>query len=130
GAQGCIAPYAVASIGSYAWYLGERGFNQIGPDGPKPIGATRIDEWWRNNTDLSRQSQAVAVADPVSPRIIWAGYATSNSTNYDMGVIYDWQLDRWTEFRGEAQLWAAIATPGTTLDDLTTSLDDLPFSLD
>lgn len=132
GAQGCIAPYAVASMGAYAWYLGERGFNQIGPDGPKPIGATRVDDWWRNNTDASRQSQTLAVADPVAPRILFACYATASSTTFDVGLIYDWQLDRWTEFRGEAQMWAAIATPGTTLEALNSygSLEDLPFSLD
>jgi hypothetical protein len=132
GARGCISPYGVASVGSSAFYLGEDGFYSIGPDGLKAIGATRVNKFWRDNTDPARYASVMAVADPVAPRIIWAGYASAASTSFDIGLVYDWQLDQWAEFRGSAKVWAGLSTPGVTLEGLNAygTLDSLPASLD
>jgi hypothetical protein len=48
--------------------------------GLKPIGATRVNNWWRDNTDASRRPSVMAVADPVAPRIYWIGYSTPGVT--------------------------------------------------
>jgi hypothetical protein len=131
GAQGCIAPYAVASMGAYAWYLGERGFNQIGPDGPKPIGATRIDDWWRNNTDAV-------------PSIPDRGRGRSGRAPHHLGGLCHLQLHqlrRGRDLRLATRPLDRVPGRGAVVgrhchaghdvgrpDD--GSLDDLPFSLD
>jgi hypothetical protein len=133
GARGCVAPYSVAAVGSTTFYLAEDGFYSIDVQaGLKPIGATRVNNWWRDNTDASRRSSIMAVADPVAPRIYWVGYSTAGVTSFDIGLVYDWQLDQWAEFRTSAQVFAAIATPGKSLEDLNAygSLENVPASLD
>jgi hypothetical protein len=136
GVPGCIAPYGSASFGPTAFYLAEgTRFFSISFDGSAaPIGATRVDEWFQRNTDPARASEVVAIADPVRPYIYWAAYASAASTDFDILLPYNWQLDMWSPpIHESAQVWASVAAPGKTLeelDDVAASLEDLPSSLD
>lgn len=132
GAKGCMGPYCSAAVGSTVFYLGEDGFYAIGGGGLNPIGAQRVNEWFKDNSDSSRVESVVAVADPYNPRIVWNFYSSSTSTAFDRQIIYDWQLDRWTYAIVSQQIGAAIASPGLTLEELDTygTLETLPASLD
>ena len=131
--RGAAAGYSVISTINAVFFLSDDGFYAFGQNGLVPIGAQRINEWFRNNCDTSRFFSVAAFADPYAPRISWAFYNTSSSTNFDRLLTYDWQLDRWTYAVIEAQFWATSVTAGVTLEDLDTygAIDTaVPYSLD
>ena len=130
--KGCVSPYGWANVAGTVFYVAEDGFYSIGPAGMQPIGAQRVNTWFRTNTDQARVALIRAVADPVAPRIYWWCYSNGNANAYDLAVIYDWSLNKWTYATVEVQDVAALGTAPTTLDALDgwANLDALPFSLD
>jgi hypothetical protein len=136
GARGCIAPYATAAVGNVGFYLGEGpAFFSITSDGAmKPIGATRVDKWFKANTDPARLDEVICVADPVKPLIHFAAYSTASAADLDLMLTYNWQIDEWSvPCYVSAEIWAAVAAPAVTLeqlDNINASLDLLPASLD
>jgi hypothetical protein len=118
------------------FYLGEGpAFFSITSDGAmKPIGATKVDRWFKANTDPARLDEVIAVADPIKPLIHWAAYSTASSADLDLMLTYNWQIDEWSlPCYVSAEIWAAVAAPALTLeqmDNINASLDLLPASLD
>jgi hypothetical protein len=78
----------------------------------------------------------VGEVDPFYSRVYFAVRYASTTTAFDRLIVYDWELERWTQFGGNVGILFPLAsgTIGYTLDNLTDltgySLDDLPFSLD
>ena len=131
--RGAAAGYSVISTINAVFFLSDDGFYAFGANGLVPIGAQRVNEWFRSNCDTARFFSVAAFADPYAPRISWAFYNSSSSTNFDRLLTYDWQLDRWSYSIIEAQFWATSVTSGVTLEDLDSygALDTaVPYSLD
>lgn len=131
--RGCSAGYGLVSAARVIFYPSDDGFYAFNGQQLLPIGSQRINKWFRDNSDTSRYFSVLGFTDPYGPRIYWAFYATSASTNFDRLIIYDWKLDRWSYANITAQFWGTFATPGTTLEQLDVygSLDTgVPFSLD
>ena len=131
--RGAAAGYSIASTLNAVFFLSDDGFYKFGIDGLVPIGAQRVNKWFRENSDTARFFSVQAFTDPYAPRICWAFYNSSGSTNFDRLLIYDWQLDRWSYGEIDAQFWGTLVTAGVTLEDLDTygSIDtDVPYSLD
>ena len=131
--RGAAAGYSVASTANAVFFLSDDGFFAYGSAGLVPIGAQRVNKWFRDNSDATRFFGVIAFADPYAPRIAWAFHNSSSSENFDRLLIYDWQLDRWSYSDEDAQFWANIVTPGLTLEQLDVygSIDTgVPFSLD
>lgn len=128
---GCVAPHGATTVGGVVYFIAEDGFYSFSGQGLNPIGANRVNEWFQANSDVARIDQVQCVADPVAPRVYWAAYQTGSSSYYDLLVVYDWQLDKFSYGNVDADVWAPFASPGTTLDDLgSSSIDSLPYSLD
>lgn len=132
GVPGSVAPYGFTPAAGSVFYVAEQGFCAFGANGFRAIGTQRVNRWFRENSDPARIREVVAAADPQSPRILWAFYGSAASTTYDRVIIYDWQLDRWSYGEEAASMWASVATPGYTQEDLDDfgTLETLEFSLD
>ncbi len=128
--KGCLSPYGYTTIGGYVYFVSEDGVYRYSGAGLEPIGAERVNRWFLNECDTTRLTSVYAVTDPYRPRIIWAFYSNPNRTSFDRVLVYDWQLDKFTYGVIEAQIWASAATPGITLDSITSSIDLYPISLD
>lgn len=128
--KGCVAPWGFATVGGVVYFIAEDGFYSYSAQGLNPLGANRVNRWFQANTDVARINQVQCIADPVRPRVYWAAYATSGSSVYDRLICYDWQLDRFTYGEVSADVWASFASPGTSLDDLTTAIDSMTTSFD
>lgn len=128
--KGCISPYGFCSVAGVVFFLAEDGFYSYSQDGLVPLGASRINKWFQANSDTARVNQVLCVADPVQPIIYWHFYASSSSTTYDLVLIYDWSLDRFTYAETAGQVFAGAATPGVSLDSLSGSIDAMTVSFD
>lgn len=116
--HGPAAGYSLVGNANNIAFLANDGFYLFGPGGLTPIGAGRVNKWFRANSDLSRYFAVQAISDPFAPRWAWAFYNSVGSTNFDRLLFYDWSLDRWSYAEIEAQFWASLVTPGVTLEDL------------
>lgn len=131
--HGAAAGYSMVSTINAVFFLSDDGFYAFGNNGLEPIGAQRVNKWFRSNSDTTRFFSVIAFADPYSPRICWAFFNSSGSTIFDRLLIYDWQINQWSWADVSAQFWATTVTAGVTLEDLDVygSVDTgVPYSLD
>lgn len=133
--RGSPARYSICSRGSGAFYADTGGFFQVGADGSlTPIGFEKIDRTVFGQITASDIGSIIGVVDPFFSRVYWL-VKYNGASDYNRMLIYDWNLQRWTQaqFSGGAILPFAAAAIGYTLDgldDISASLDALPFSLD
>lgn len=116
--HGAAAGYSLASTANTIYFLANDGFYSFNDNGLNPIGAQRVNGWFRANCDISRYFATVSFTDPFAPRIGWAFYNSAGSVNFDRVIFYDWQLDRWSYAEVTAQYWSSLVTAGVTLEDL------------
>lgn len=116
--HGPAAGYSLVGAGPLIAFLANDGFYTYGPGGLIPIGAQRVNKWFRANCDASRYFAVQSFTDPFAPRFGWAFYNSSGSTNFDRVIWYDWHIDRFTYAEVTAQYWASLVTAGVTLEDL------------
>jgi hypothetical protein len=116
--HGAAAGYSLASTANTIYFLANDGFYKFNDDGLNPIGAQRVNKWFRANCDSARYFAVISFTDPFAPRIGWAFYNSAGSTNFDRVIFYDWQLDRWSYAEITAQYWSSLVTAGVTLEDL------------
>jgi hypothetical protein len=131
--RGAKSPYSIATRGAYAFYGDEGGFFQISPDGSlTSIGFEKVDRTVFKRLQASSISRIAGAVDPFYSRVYWAvDYAGSGV--YDQILVYDWNLTKWTAIEVSVLGIFPFATSGYTLEGLdvvSSSLDDLPFSLD
>jgi len=131
--HGAAAGYAVVATINAVFFISNDGFYSFGESGLVPIGAQRVNRWFRANSDSARFFSVIAFTDPYAPRIYWAFYNAAGSANFDRLLIYDWQLDRWSWSDAGAMFWATSVTSGLSLEALDSfgSIDTgVPYSLD
>lgn len=132
--HGGVAGYSVIGTAGGVFFLATDGFYFFGPNGLIPIGSSRVNKWFENNSDTSRNFAVEGFVDVYGPRVFWAFYSSTSSPTFDRLLIYDWKLDKWAYAEVSAEFWATFATPGVTLESLDTfgDLDSglIPFPLD
>lgn len=134
--RGSAAPYAIASRGAFTFFADAGGFFQIAPDGSVlPIGFEKVDRTVFGRIDGADLFGIVGEIDPFYTRVYWAVKYDSSSDAFDRLIIYDWNLKRWTQVDGDIDILFPLSS-GTigysleALDNISASLDALPFSLD
>lgn len=131
--RGAKSPFSIATRGAYAFYCDEGGFFQISPDGAlSPIGFEKVDRSVFRRLQATSISRIAGAVDPFYSRVYWV-VDYSGSGLYDQMLVYDWNLSRWTPIDVSVTGIFPFATTGYTLealDSVSSSLDDLPFSLD
>ena len=131
--RGAKSPSSIASRGAYTFYVDEGGFFQLASDGSvNPIGFMKVDQTAFASIIASDVAKMAAVVDPIQSRVYWAA-PYSGSPFYNRLLIYDWQLQQWSQAEVSILSLFNFATTGFTmesLDTVSTNLDALPFSLD
>lgn len=133
--KGCAVEGSVAAVGSsQVFWLGDDGFYMLSGNTIKAIGAEKINRWFFDRFNYTHKENMVAGIDPKNQNVIWS-YPNTSSVDGENNeiLIYNYTLDRWsysTEFSTAiAQLFTAGYTL-ETLDNLSSSIDALPASLD
>lgn len=132
--RGTIAPGSVATDGQTTIFWSEDGFYACDGASVTPIGAGKIDKWFRQNAQASNFLNMSSAMDPT--RQIYALSFVSVDTpdgNPDSILLYNWYSGRWTVIRQSMRILVSLLSPPYTLEDLdnvSLSLDLLPASLD
>lgn len=141
GARGTPAPGSIVQLGAIVFYLGEDGFYQFDGANSIPIGANRIDKTFFRSIDQAYFHRVSATVDPINKIVFWA-YPASGTKGGDPNrlLAYNWAIrnddgsvGRWSESEIECEVIGRALTVGQsleTLDKASSSLDELPSSLD
>ncbi|WP_298966146.1 hypothetical protein [uncultured Roseibium sp.] len=114
--RGVFAPRSLVQIGpGQFFYYSTDGF-MVGVEG-RPIGAERVDKWFKDQVDTSQLTAIRAVADPFN-KIVWVQADQVGSSKILVG--YNWQLDRWCPADIDVTEMLALATPDVSWDGLAT----------
>lgn len=134
--RGAAAPYSIASRGAFTFFVDNGSFFQIFTDGQiKEIGLEKVDRTVFGSIDGSSLFDIIGEVDPFFNRVYFAVRYNSTSTAFDRLIIYDWAIGEWTQITNSTNILFPLSsgTVGYTLeglDAISSSLDDLPFSLD
>lgn len=128
--RGAVAPNAICSIGQddFVFYAGDGFFRGTGMI---PIGAERVNRWFREDTNETTRAAMTAAAD-LRNNTVWFRYQDSSGAYKCLG--YQWQLDRWVPPADMdlAEMLSA-ATPPITIDGLDAlyeTIDDMDMPFD
>ncbi|WP_406604314.1 hypothetical protein [Bartonella gliris] len=129
--RGARSAGAIACLGSDAFFAGDGGFYQIGPDGQLlPIGFEKVDRMVFSSFGKLALDEMQGVIDPVYNRVYWF---LQSGNNQQTTFVYDWGLQKWSTIQGEPFSFFPVFTAGYSLeqlDEISTSLESLPASLD
>lgn len=134
--RGAVAPYAIASRGSFTFFIDNGSFFQIFTDGQiKEIGLEKVDRTVFGNIAGSDLFAIMGEVDPFFNRVYFAVRYDATSDAFDRMIIYDFAIGEWTQISNTTNILFPLAsgTIGYTLeglDDVSASLEELPFSLD
>lgn len=133
--RGSAAPYAIASRGSFTFFADAGGFFQIAADGSiAPIGFEKVDRTVFGNIDGAELAGIIGEVDPFYARVYWAVKYDSTTDAFDRLIVYDWNLQKWSQIGGSFEILFPLAsgTIGYTLsglDAVSATLSGLPFPL-
>jgi hypothetical protein len=122
--RGSISKYGFASLGNVLYFVSEDGFYSLTGQQVTPIGSDKVNQWWLDNSDISRRNVVHCIVPINKPRVVWVYEASSASPRYDRQIIFDWSNGRWARASVEADVFAMIASLGIDLD--TDDPSDLP----
>ena len=132
GANGTPIPSSIIQFGGAVAYISEAGFEIFDGSQSYKIGANKVDQEFWDNVNLTYLSRVSGAWDPVNKRLMWSWPSGSNTTP-DRVLIYTPHLDRWSNAVLTFSRIVRGMGLGYTLDQLdniNTSIDALPFSLD
>lgn len=132
--RGCQTPGSVCNIGHLVFFLSDDGFYAFDGQRATPIGAEKVNKFFFDDANLAQKSKMSAAVDPTNQIAVWS-YVSNDSNDFtpDKLLIYNYALNRWSSASVNADLLAPFFSPDYTLealDNITSSLDALPASLD
>lgn len=132
--RGCKISGSVCNVGSLVFYYSDAGFFAFDGQKSTAIGSEKVDEFFVSDANPAQYNRMTSVADPVKQLAMWAYVSNSNTgTTPDKILVYNYALNRWSLIEQNVDLLSAFFSTAYTLDGLdniNTSLDDLPASLD
>lgn len=137
---GAYAAQAVVSYENSVYFLAADGFKMFDGSNITPIGEGRVDKTFIADLDKNFVYKVKAILYDQLKVVMWS-YPGVGNTNGKANhiIIYSYAYDRWARvdipatFVGGVDSIAIASTPGytlETLDQVTTDIDALPFSLD
>jgi hypothetical protein len=117
---GLLHPYAACTCGDKIFFLSAKGFLQTDANGQlAPIGAEKVDKTFLATYDSSAPHLVIMAADPNSNVVVCVYRSLGSSDDlFDMGLAYNWLLQKWTPFEVSGEYMTTLATPGITLESL------------
>ena len=116
--RGTPAPNSVCWTGQHTFYYGQDGFYAFN-QGSTPIGANRIDAWFRQNSSDEALPSMRGAVDRHNRLVIWAYKSTTAAPINDRLMIYNWAADKWSHAEMDTEVIAEYLTEGLTLDQIS-----------
>lgn len=134
-AVGTPAPNSVVQRGDTCFMLAQNGFVAIeGGARVAEIGSNKINKWFYDNVDGSYIQRTVGAWDRRRRVIMWIFPIEGNLNGRpNHGLIFDLETGKWSHFEDELEWVYTSLGQSLTLEDLdgiSSSLDELPASLD
>lgn len=127
---GCYAPGSVAKSGENIFYLSPRGFMMWNGQQSIPIGAEKVDRYFLADLDPAYRLRISAAIDPIRKLYVVSYPGPSNGGVSTKLMVYSWVADKWSQVvYSHEYIWVSAGL-GFTLDQITSSLDSLEYSLD
>ncbi len=129
--RGAISPGSIIDCGLLAAYIADDGFFLWDGTSSTPIGAQRVNEYFRKRMFPSTEGNIVGTFDPLEQIVSWA-YCTDGSGVLKERLSFSLTENRWTLSDLNGYWFMSGFDISKTLEDLDAygSLDSLPFSLD
>jgi hypothetical protein len=126
---GCKYGGSVTQYGQTSYFLSADGFYSCDGQSIVPIGNEKVDRYFYDNVDLNKADKITVAIDPIRKLVVWNYPTVSNTRSL---LIYNWQLQRWSQAETTVDYIASSASSGYTLEALDAfgTLDTLPTSLD
>ncbi len=118
--RGAVAGGSVVWTGATAFYYANDGFyalNLYGGEDSVPIGANRINRWFKDNASAADISDMVGALDYENSLVMWA-FKTSSGPNFDRLIIYNWQANRWSFAEVDIEALVEFSTVRVSLEGL------------
>ncbi len=122
--RGAVASGSVVWTGAMAFYYANDGFyalNLYGGEDSVPIGANRVNRWFKENASASDIIDMVGALDYENSLVIWA-FKTASGPNFDRLIIYNWQANRWSFAEVDIESLVEFASVRVSLEGLDTVL--------
>jgi hypothetical protein len=119
---GAISADSICETGGIIYFLSQRGFVKVGPDGSEvPIGFAKVDATFLAEADLTQPQLIQGVSNPVTQEILWTYRdVDSSGTTFTKALIYNDALNRWSPLDLEGEYLVTLGQPGVTLEGLNT----------
>lgn len=126
---GCKYGGSVTQYGQMSYFLSSDGFYSCDGQNISAIGNEKVDRYFYDNLDINKADTITTAIDPIRKLVVW-NYPTVSQTR--SLLIYNWQLQRWSQAETTADYIVSAASSGYTLEALDAfgTLDTLPTSLD
>jgi hypothetical protein len=126
---GCKYGGSVTQYGQMSYFLSSDGFYSCDGQSITPIGNEKVDRYFYDNVDLNKADKITVAIDPIRKLVVW-NYPTISNTH--SLLIYNWQIQRWSQAETTADYIVSAASSGYTLEALDAfgTLDTLTTSLD
>lgn len=133
--HGTQIPNSIIGVGSDVFYIADDGFYRFDGVQVLAIGNDKVNKWFLENFDLTYKDRLSASIDVANTIVMWA-FTTNGAGsggNPNRILCYNWISGKFTLIEQSLEILFQALTLGLTLeelDDISTDLDALPFSLD
>ena len=129
---GCLEGNSIATYGATTFFLADDGFYKCDGTNVQGIGTEKVDRWFFGDCSLTDLDSMTTAIDPVKKLVVWNYKAVDGKRHM---IVYNWQISKWSRVETLATGVGTIASTGTTLEGLTstlgyTSIDAMTASLD
>lgn len=131
--SGLKVPESLIEANGYIFFYSDSGFYKIDPAGViTNIGKDRVNNWVLGFIGGNDDRLMVGHYMHDTTRVYWGLRRDPMNTHYDLMLIYDYYLDRWSVVSRPFRAFLNYASTAYTLDrlDWVGNLDALPASLD
>lgn len=124
--RGAISSGAVVQFGIYTYYLSHNGFYVTDGTQSIQISQNKVEQYFFGKFDEAFSHKITSVADHINKLIIWS-YVGQDSPDGlpNWMIIYNFELQRWSEVSISHQLIFNGIAAGLTLEQLDTNYPDL-----
>jgi hypothetical protein len=118
--HGTPAPRSVCWTRDLVFYYSSEGFFQLDRStrAMTPIGAFKVDDWFKANAAKSDISRMIGTVDRVRGLVFWAFRSSASSVPYDRILVFNWRSQRWAYAEIETEFLGEFAALGFNLDTI------------
>ena len=126
---GCLEPNSVLQSNAMTLFLSDDGFYMCNGESIKGIGSERVDRFFFDDYNPSQLDKMSTAIDPIRKLVMWC---YKNDVGNNSLLIYNWQLDKWSQAETTADRIAPAASSGVTLEGLDNygTIDSIQISFD